>query len=142
MNFNKLISGRMDRAPFWGYVILIWVARKISKYILLIGLEKPSALSAVLVMYFLIDLLLTLILTCAMIKRLHDLNWPTFLAFLPLIGYTLSLPSILGVISGRVVLLGAILGWVTIALLICCLFLKGDKGPNKYGPDPLEQKAN
>ena len=134
MNLNKLISGRMNRAPFVGYFFLILAVRIALGWVVLMNFKTFMNSSVLLWTTNLIDVAISLVAVWALIKRLHDLNWPTILAFIPFIY------ALLGFDVLETEIPKLIFKWTMAALVICCLFMKGDKGPNKYGPDPLEKK--
>ena len=127
MNLKKLIFGRMNRAPFWGYFFLIRSVEYAVCSPFILVLDR----SAVIKINF-IHIVFSLALAWILIKRLHDLDWPTILAFIPFISALL----VFDVLPTRIPQL--ILRYGMQVLIFCCFFLKGSKGPNTYGPDPLE----
>lgn len=131
-DLKTLFSGRMNRKPFFGWFCLILLIRIGLGFIVLTNLRSFLSFSALIWSAHIIDLMVSIIALWALVKRLHDLNWPTILAFLPLL-YT-----ILGFDILDFKVLEKLVQWVMSALVICALFMKGDKGQNKYGDDPLE----
>jgi uncharacterized membrane protein YhaH (DUF805 family) len=96
--------------------------------------------------YGLLQFCLFYILFCLASKRLHDLNWPAWLAVLlifdipvdlaaDLARMYLTLPEMFETIVKGVDLLAKL---ATLGLGISLTFRPGDKGQNKYGPDPLK----
>ena len=87
-------------------------------------------------------------LTC-IVKRLHDLNlsgyWLLLVGSLSFVGNVilelieLSVISLPFVIEMVVALLSLIIG---LGSIICLLFIRGTKGDNKYGPDPLQTRKS
>ncbi len=83
---------------------------------------------------------------CLNAKRLHDFSWPGALWLLALIdvpfslgsefaGYFTTVPDAIVEITRVAETLGRV---VTAILGLWVLLKRGDRGPNKYGPDPLQ----
>lgn len=90
---------------------------------------------------YLLPFIASLAFVPAMVMRLKDVNWPPIFA-----GITLLL-AILSPLAklGNVTLVGYVimaLSMVHLILILLLAFIKGTKGANKYGADPLEQKAS
>jgi uncharacterized membrane protein YhaH (DUF805 family) len=157
MDFGYLYTsfdGRISRQPFWLGLIALLVA--IFAVVLIAaavfdGIATPGTTSQA-VFQLVIFLVTVYPFAALMIKRLHDRNRPAILlavfyapSILQLIGQFLGItttteniggvdyvvPNSLGMIIG---LIGLVIGiWALIELGI----LRGTKGPNQYGPDPL-----
>lgn len=111
-------TGRLNRQP---YVLRILALNLIEAFIMLVGLLAYGTFYQALMPEEVVDEMqawmgLIMLFPCAMlmIRRLHDLNQSGWWVLIIL------LPYVRGV------------------LLIAALFIKGTKGPNKYGPDPLQ----
>ena len=83
------------------------------------------------------------------VKRLHDLNWPGVIAILVLIDLpfdmvlevarnVVNLPPVLGQVQKIVEIIGKIAAF---GVGLFLTFGSGNKGQNKYGPDPLKPPA-
>ena len=80
--------------------------------------------------------LVTLILTLAVASRLlHDIGKSGWLQILP---FALTVVAIISAVAAIPIppAVWMIAAFASIVLLIVWLVRKGDKGPNKYGPDP------
>ena len=112
-------NGRINREPFWIAHIVLGIARIVTLALaaLIVGLPMrrafgfaPSALHVIINLLFLYP---GLALLC---KRWHDREksgWWSLILLVPIVG------SI----------------WVFVELG----FLRGNKGPNRFGPDPLQR---
>jgi uncharacterized membrane protein YhaH (DUF805 family) len=130
-------QGRLNRAPYWLAGMGVILAAVVLGNIALTIVGRHSAAAGVGVgLVFLLVVWVTLALTA---KRLHDRDksaWWLLLFYV--------VPSVLDAI-------GRLLGWVLIldpigaAIGIWALvelgFLRGTKGVNNYGPDPLLAQA-
>ncbi len=102
-------NGRINRAKFWAGIGVIYVV-----LIIVAVLASVMNSAAGWTIYGLVALVALWPGLAISIKRWHDRGksgWWVLIGFIPLIGFW----------------------WV----LIECGFLKGDDGPNEYGPDPL-----
>ena len=106
-------SGRLNRAKYFWYSVLLWVIFVVLILIssLLISKYVSSGLGIVLSIIFYV--LLVILEASLVVKRFHDLDRPGthfWLLLIPIYNIYLSL---------------------------VLLFQKGTAGENKYGPDPL-----
>ena len=160
-------KGRISRSQFWvGFIMLAVVASIISLFVFIVlavlynveGVEAVSKqvldpVSASLIANALLFLLFFFPSLALFVKRFHDRNqkatvlylfYGLFLTFMFLIGDLPRNEAAGGELEGNAALsvgLGGIVyvlcGMVGLYLLIICGFLKGTKGGNQYGPDPL-----
>jgi uncharacterized membrane protein YhaH (DUF805 family) len=85
-------------------------------------------------------------LFCLAAKRLHDLNWPTWLALLLIIDIPVDLTADLARLymtlpetaETTVKVIDGLVKVATLVLGLNLTFRPGDKGANKHGPDPLK----
>jgi uncharacterized membrane protein YhaH (DUF805 family) len=145
MNWVQLFTsfeGRISRRPFW----IAWIVLIAIDIVVMLVAEGPheDRLTA------LADLILIYPQFAVCAKRGHDRNTPTWV-----IGLFFALAAVFDLL-----LLG---GWITSAdlkspsapvlflliplvllflvLIVDLGFRRGTRGPNRYGPDPLEAKA-
>lgn len=114
-------KGRLNRQP---YILRILGLNLIEAFIMLVGILAYGTFYQDLMPEAVVDEMrawmgLIMLFPCAMlmIRRLHDLNRSGWWFLIILIPY------------------------VNFLLLIAALFIKGTKGPNKYGPDPLQAES-
>lgn len=79
-----------------------------------------------------------MIFSFPVVKRLHDIGFSGWFYLLVLLqpAYTLFRKMYLNDI--RIIEMEVLLSGISLLILLVLLFKKGTKGPNKYGPDPLE----
>lgn len=114
-------KGRLNRQP---YILRILGLNLIEAFIMLVGILAYGTFYQDLMPEAVVDEMrawmgLIMLFPCAMlmIRRLHDLNRSGWWFLIILIPY------------------------VNFLLLIAALFIKGTKGPNKYGLDPLQAEG-
>jgi len=159
MNFLQVLfgfHGRLNRAKYW-LALLFWIVVEIvvfavvggmwAKDILSLGSEPSGADILRVILSFGIGILLVILLVLVPmivsgfaigIKRLHDRDqsgwWILLFYFGPAVASALAQRSD----SGSLVL---VLSLVSIGIWIWAIvvlgFLRGTRGPNRYGPDPL-----
>jgi uncharacterized membrane protein YhaH (DUF805 family) len=103
-------DGRINRAKFWIGIVILWAANAI-----LVAIASAANSSGVWALYGLVSLVLIWPSLAVSIKRWHDRGksgWWVLIVLIPFIGWI----------------------WA----LIETGFLEGTRGPNQYGPDPLE----
>lgn len=175
MDYQWLLTsfdGRINRAKWWLGSAILFVAALIIGFLILplIGLSlmksyvadgtDPAVTAAAMRTGAIASLIMVVIFayptTALMVKRLHDRDRPTILAYvfwtptvlnviLGLLGLSFALTEVNGVpvaapstLSWIVSLLGFVIGiWALVELGI----LKGTDGSNQYGPDPLAAQA-
>ena len=137
MKLKALISGRMNRLHFAIYWSIFIVVK-----LLLIYLAELSPGEVALWGMRIVDVSLSLALLCAMIKRFHDLGWPTFFVIIPLldclVAYKYELPFFLRMWTSEFIMCFS--SWASLTLMLCCLFLSGSKEDNRYGPSHPKEK--
>lgn len=137
IDFQRLlltVDGRIGRQSFWiGLAVLI-----------VVGLLNSLIIGSIsLVLAMLVSLALAVPAYCVSIKRSNDRGHPQIYVqgfFIASIAYQLlSLIGVFGFLGYFIAgLVGLILGVAAIWLLIDLGALEGTRGPNAYGPDPLE----
>lgn len=159
--------GRISRSQFWVGLVVLAVASAIIQVLVYAvlavlynvdGLDTVSKqvldpVTAVLVAYAILFLIFFFPSLALFVKRFHDrdqkatilyLFYGLFLCFLFLIGDVPRSEDFGGELEGAaalsiglafIVYIGVSI--VGIYLLVICGFLKGTKGPNKYGEDPV-----
>ena len=130
-------SGRSRRKEYWMFVLLMVVLGFVAGVIegalgltgMVGGLYGPLSL--------LIGLVLLVPGIAVGVRRLHDTNRSGWWLLIPGIPYLLT--AVLFA-SGNLVLAGilSIVALIGAIILLVLFVLEGTKGPNKYGPDPLE----
>lgn len=153
MDFAYLYTsfdGRINRKPYWVAAMLLGVAAIVATFLLalIVGISFHTNYGFRLVA-FILQLAVLYPSAALMVKRLHDRDKPGSYAaillglvaansltdFAGLTGDPLA-PNLLDYILGVGILVVAI--WFLIELGS----LRGTRGPNQYGPDPLEEYAN
>ena len=135
--------GRISRQPFWIGVLVLVVVESICQ--MAAHRLEGDRLGAI------VDLAFSYPELAVTLKRAHDRNLPTWwvaalfvgsvlLDFLAVIGVNTELgdmnnPNPIGVMTTIP------LGVLSLLLLIDLGFRPGTKGPNRFGPDPLESKV-
>ncbi len=83
--------------------------------------------------------------TAITVKRFNDRDWPWWLgyAFAALAAFVYITPHAGLLIDPSADWLGAIVFWFFLAAMVAAFvdngFLRGTRGPNRYGPDPLAE---
>lgn len=132
MDFKNLffsMEGRINRGKFWLGILILFIAQWVVMLIvgaltgtgMMMAMDPnappdPAAIMAAMAPLFIVMLIFLWPALCIYAKRWHDRNksgWWTLIILVPIVG------SI----------------WMIIELGL----LKGTEGPNKYGPDPLQQ---
>ncbi len=101
---------------------------------------QAAAVAQIPLWHYIIPLILAFTFLPAVVMRLKDVNWP------PILAGIVMFVAITGPLAklGNVTLVGYVIMALSIIHLILILllaFIKGTKGANKYGADPLELKA-
>lgn len=159
MNFLQVLfsfSGRINRAKYW-LAVVFWsvldivvfgvIAAMVAKDIFALGSE-PSAADIVRVVFSFgmgIILFLVIVVVPAIvsgfaigIKRLHDRDqsgwWILLFYFGPAVASALAQNSDSEAVA---VVLSLVSLGISIWAIVVLGFLRGTRGPNRYGPDPL-----
>jgi len=154
------LDGRMNRAPYWGYSLLMMVIAlvpflgfAIFKGAQLGDLPEAQLDAAIAKALIVPTIVLTLALVwpsvALMAKRLQDLGHRGALAWAIMAPGTLynlvaafhSGPEIVPL--GSPLLLGLGIAWMLIGIpaVIYLGFFRGTDGPNDFGPDPLDRRT-
>ena len=127
-------KGRASRSEFWWFCLFTLILNMI---VALVGLLLPALGSIVSAVQALCLLLPTVGVTT---RRLHDRNLSGWWQVLPLAAV---LPAIAGAVlgaDGLLVLAGSAAALASLGLLVVYV-LKGTTGPNRFGPDPLDDSG-
>ena len=127
-------KGRASRSEFWWFCLFTLILNMI---VALVGLLLPALGSIVSAVQALWLLLPTVGVTT---RRLHDRNLSGWWQVLPLAAV---LPAIAGAVlgaDGLLVLAGSAAALASLGLLVVYV-LKGTTGPNRFGPDPLDDSG-
>lgn len=101
---------------------------------------QAAAVAQIPLWHYIIPLILAFTFVPAVVMRLKDVNWS------PILAGIIMFAAITGPLAkfGNVALVGYVMmafSMMHLILLLLLAFIKGTKGANKYGTDPLEQKA-
>ena len=133
------IKGRMARHEFLQFMLLNFVF-----------LQLISILGAILSFFYLSILYLVVLLVptvSAVVRRIHDTGksakWLVPLSFLAMVGVFFTLATMFIAkerddVFVQVMILLFLVSLIVIGILIFILFEKGNKGANKYGPEPVD----
>lgn len=127
-------KGRASRSEFWWFCLFTLILNLI---VALVGSLLPALGSIVSAVQALWLLLPTVGVTT---RRLHDRNLSGWWQALPLAAV---LPAIAGAMleaDGLLVLAGSAAALASLGLLVVYA-LKGTSGPNRFGPDPLDDSG-
>ena len=127
-------KGRASRSEFWWFCLFTLILNMI---VALVGLLLPALGSIVSAVQALWLLLPTVGVST---RRLHDRNFSGWWQVLPLAAV---LPAIAGAVlgaDGLLVLAGSAAALASLGLLVVYV-LKGTTGPNRFGPDPLDDSG-
>ena len=130
-------SGRARRREYWFFVLLCIVAMIVAGIIdgilgmtgLVAGLYGPVTL--------IVSLALLVPSIAVGVRRLHDTNRPGWWLLICIVPYVASVAVLM---SGGIVVAGllSLIALGAAVLLLVFMILEGTKGPNQYGPDPLD----
>ena len=143
-------SDRASRSEYWWYVAFTaLLSMLIESYIA----SGPNSISIKFGLYFFVgpdahplqNLFSILVLppfVAVLTRRMHDLGRPGYHALIVVVGLIALILAVanyarLGLPHPAVIVLGV----VVVALLLACIIIpaeKGQPGPNRYGPNPLE----
>ncbi len=133
------IKGRMARHEFLQFMLLNFVF-----------LQLISILGAILSFFYLSILYLVVLLVptlSAVVRRIHDTGksakWLVPLSFLAMVGVFFTLATMFIAkerddVFVQVMILLFLVSLIIIGKLIFLLFEKGNKGANKFGPEPVD----
>jgi uncharacterized membrane protein YhaH (DUF805 family) len=142
MNFSYLftsLDGRINRKPYWLAALLLLVVSLVSQL-----LVYAISTMQIMLIFGLIFMWPSFALA---VKRAHDRNRPTWLVgiFFGILLLT-TLMQIAGIHETPAGEQTAAFAAVSIIFMVFAIYafvdwglLRGTKGPNQYGPDPLEQ---
>lgn len=150
-------SGRMSRLQYFVYGLIyaaiffaVFLAAALNGLFVLDDngdLANPTIMSVTI--YGLIYVVFLYAVFGLYAKRLHDLNWPAALGILvlidlpvdlilPIVKTFTTLPPIVDTVRQGVDLVAK---FATVGIGLMLTFRPGNKGANKYGPDPLKPPA-
>ena len=137
-----LFQGRLNRQPYWLIAIAIAVVViLLVLFALATGFEGDfSGSGAIFLILGILYIPLIWIGLAIAVKRLHDRNksaWWLIVFYI--------VPGILGGIAYQIGMAGAVLHIVSFGITVWAFVelgcLRGTRGPNRYGPDPLTLAA-
>jgi uncharacterized membrane protein YhaH (DUF805 family) len=149
-------DGRANRAKWW-LTVLIFVILSVIIWLVILPIFgytiwNVQADATANLLSIVITLIFAYPATAVMVKRLHDRNRPAWLAavlwaptVLTLLGQLTGITFTAQDVGGQTVMVPTMLGWIinlaTLVIGIWALIelgcLRGTRGPNQYGPDPL-----
>ena len=141
-NNYATIKGRMPRNEFWQFMLFNFVF-----WILSLVMDSLLSLHFITFLYRIVLFVPTL---SAMVRRLHDTGksgkWVMLLLVLPVFGLLLTMASIANANAGynkyvNFTFLFMLVSLSILGTLVYRLAIEGDRGANKYGPDPVEVKT-
>ena len=143
-------TGRISRGGFWLGVLIMAGLSIVATYILQpenfdLSIEKMPAPNFAMNVFNLLTLFIGMAIT---VKRLNDRDWPIWVAA---IIFVICLPFYIGPFFGILwdienpswaeLALWIVFGISVIFLLVDNGFLRGTRGDNRYGPDPLAGRS-
>lgn len=144
MNFSYLftsLDGRINRKPYWLSALLLLAVSLVSQLVVygIAGMQ-------IMMIFGLIFMWPSFALA---VKRAHDRNRPTWLvAIFFCILLIISFMQIAGIHETDAGEQSGAFTAISLVFLVFAIYsfidwglLRGTKGPNQYGPDPLEQQA-
>ncbi len=146
-NNYATIKGRMPRNEFWQFMlfnIVFWLLSQMVDQ--LFGSIMSFRFFA-----FLYQIILLAPTLSAMVRRLHDTGksgkWVLLLVGMHFISLVLGIyiiynSLIAGLYSNVIITLSVLITVSMLVFFIYVLSLAGNKGANKYGPDPIEVKMD
>jgi uncharacterized membrane protein YhaH (DUF805 family) len=140
MSMTQLLfsfQGRLNRKPYWMTVIAVTVASIIVLlFILVIIREHLEVVGLMILVFIILYIPLIWIVLALAAKRLHDRDKS---AWWLLVFY--AIPAILNIVGNRLENEGIILYLISFCITVWAFVelgcLRGTRGPNQYGPDPL-----
>jgi uncharacterized membrane protein YhaH (DUF805 family) len=140
------IKGRMPRNDFWQFMLFNIL------FLLLSQMADQLFVSIFSFRFirFLYQIVLLAPTLSAMVRRLHDTGksgkWVMLLLVLPVFGLLLTMASIANANAGynkyvNFTFLFMLVSLSILGTLVYRLAIEGDRGANKYGPDPVEVKT-
>jgi uncharacterized membrane protein YhaH (DUF805 family) len=134
-----LFQGRLNRQPYWLVAAaIVVVVVLLVLFVLATGVERDFAVSGIFLILGILYIPLIWIGLAIAVKRLHDRNKS---AWWLVVFYVV--PAILGGIAYLVGMAAAVLHIVSFGITVWAFVelgcLRGTRGPNRYGPDPLMQ---
>jgi uncharacterized membrane protein YhaH (DUF805 family) len=140
MSMTQLLfsfQGRLNRKPYWMTVVAVTVASIIVLlFILVIIREHLEVVGLMILVFIILYIPLIWIVLALAAKRLHDRDKS---AWWLLVFY--AIPAILNIVGNRLENEGIILYLISFCITVWAFVelgcLRGTRGPNRFGPDPL-----
>lgn len=136
-------KGRVGRKGFWAYSLTAMLLMGFAFYVVLMatfggrlrsGLDAAEAMLIGLIVLFALQVLLAWTSCAVVAKRWHDRGrsgWWSLIIVMPYLALPLDFAA-----SGVEIVLELAFALGGLWTLVECGFLKGTKGPNRYGDDP------
>lgn len=150
MNFYFSAKGRVSRKDYWLRFVLPLLGLYLVVVLVVFGLMSALGEAGAIVGLLVIPIYIAIVWAsvCVAAKRFHDRGWSGWwVLWFMLIGIGIAIVQYGlmfafgtdSALAGIVALVGALASLViAIWQLVLLGFLPGDKGPNQYGPDPLD----
>lgn len=138
-------QGRASRREVWQVVLIATLVYVLVLVVTYVIVDKVGSIASAFIGKSIQTIASFIIGICTVpvsVRRLHDLGY-SGKAIIPSVcfSFILTLISLSGNDPGLIVaLLGIIAAVYNLILFVLLGFIRGTKGPNKYGPDPLETK--
>ena len=141
-------SGRARRSEYWYFVLfnfLVWLVFAVLGHMTLTRTVGPGVESVINIFRIIYALGVVTPGLAVGWRRMHDTGRPGWFSLAPLIISVMAIFTILSSPDSDVASVGmAVLSLVQIGLALAvfvCLSTNGDRGENKYGPDPKAEAA-
>ncbi len=148
MDFYFSAKGRVSRKDYWLRFVLPLIGVYILVVAVLAGLAVALGDAGAIIGLLAIPIYIAIVWAsvCVAAKRFHDRNWSGWwVLYFMLISFAIVAVQyagifLLGETLGGIIALITGLASIGVAIwqLVLLGFLPGDKGPNQYGPDPLD----
>ena len=149
---GRTIHGRLNRWRFFtwgiGYALFFYIADLIQRIIFsgVAGLSDPHMSPVSLVLSWILSGLGWLVSLFLEIGRFHDLNWSGWMIVVfNAIGFAAVAVILIFwfTVSPAVAFIALLVaGVIAVVFSLYLLFRRGTVGPNRFGPDPLEEEKN
>lgn len=133
-------QGRASRREVWQVVLIATLVYVLVLVVTYVIVDKVGSIASAI--QTIASFIIGIYTVPVSVRRLHDLGY-SGKAIIPSVcfSFILTLLSLSGNDPGLIVaLLGIIAAVYNLILFVLLGFIRGTKGPNRYGPDPLETK--